>query len=95
LVERAQDWGWSSLWIRASGDAVGKSLLSSWPMAMPRNWTELVNRPQTESEEQALRRAVNRGTPFGSEAWQQRMVRRLGLEYTLRPRGRPKQPVPQ
>ena len=59
---------------------------------MPRNWVQLVNAPQTEAEEKALRRAVNRGTPFGSEAWQERIAGRLGLQYTLRPRGRPKKP---
>ena len=90
LVERAEEWRWSSLWVRGSGDAKTQSLLQSWPMAMPRNWRQLVNRPQTEAEEQALRRAVNRGTPFGSDAWQQRVIRRLGLAYTIRPRGRPK-----
>jgi putative transposase len=92
LADRAERWRWGSLWARVSGDAKTKSLLDRWPMPMPRDWTKLVNRPQTEAEETALRRAVNRGTPFGSDAWQERIARRLGLEYTLRPRGRPKKP---
>ena len=33
---------------------------------------------------------VQRGSPFGDSAWSDRTVRRLGLETTLRPRGRPK-----
>ena len=33
---------------------------------------------------------LNRGTPFGSSRWATRRARRLGLESTLRPRGRPK-----
>jgi hypothetical protein len=37
-----------------------------------------------------LRRSVARGLPYGSAAWTQRTARRLGLEYTLRPRGWPK-----
>jgi putative transposase len=90
LVERAEDWRWSSLWVRQFGVARSKSLLSEWPMAIPRNWLQLVNIPQTEAEEKALRQSVSRGTPFGSEAWQQRMAQRLGLDYTIRPRGRPK-----
>ena len=92
LADRAEQWPWASLWVRASGDAKTKSLLHSWPIPMPRNWVQLVNAPQTEAEEKALRRAVNRGTPFGSEAWQERIAGRLGLQYTLRPRGRPKKP---
>ena len=34
--------------------------------------------------------ACDRGCPFGDEAWSDRVVRRFGLETTLRPRGRPK-----
>ena len=37
-----------------------------------------------------LRRCVTRACPFGEAAWCDRMVRRLGLESTLRPQGRPK-----
>lgn len=90
LADRAEHWRWGSLGVRVSGDAKTKSLLHEWPMPMPRNWIQLVNTAQTEAEVKALRRAVIRGTPFGSEAWQERMARRLGLQYTLRPRGRPK-----
>jgi len=53
-----------------------------------------VNRAQTQAELEALRRSVNRGTPFGSVPWQVRTAKRLGLESTLRPRGRPKKKRP-
>jgi hypothetical protein len=46
--------------------------------------------PQTEAELAALRRCVQRGSPFGEGAWCDQIVRRLGLESTLRPQGRPK-----
>jgi putative transposase len=49
-----------------------------------------VNQPQSEREVEAVRRCVVRGQPFGSEVWQKQTARRLGLAYTLRPRGRPK-----
>ena len=42
------------------------------------------------AEEEALRRCVQRGAPFGSAGWVERMARRYGLHTTLRPRGRPK-----
>ena len=45
---------------------------------------------ETEAELAALRRSVVRGTPFGGEAWQERTAKRLGLESTLRARGRPR-----
>jgi putative transposase len=54
----------------------------------------MVNRPHTERELEALRRSVHRGAPFGSTAWQEQTARRLGLEFTLRSRGRPKKQSP-
>jgi putative transposase len=38
----------------------------------------------------ALRRSTQGGTPFGATAWQQATAKRLGLESTLRPPGRPR-----
>ena len=49
-----------------------------------------MNEPQTEAELEALRRSVVRGCRYGSERWVAGAVVRLGLESTLRPRGRPK-----
>jgi hypothetical protein len=40
----------------------------------------------------AIRRAIRRGSPLGSQARVEATAWRLGLESTLRPRGRPKQP---
>ena len=53
-------------------------------------WVEEVNVPHTEAELWALRRAVNRGCPFGDGFWSDQIACRLGLESTLRPHGRPK-----
>jgi putative transposase len=90
LVRRAENWRWSSLhrWIR--GNAEDQSLLSAWPLARRPSWVEHVNEPMTEGELSAIRRSVERGNPYGAESWSNRTVRRLGLETTLRPRGRPK-----
>jgi putative transposase len=40
----------------------------------------------------ALRRSADRGTPFGGNRWQKNTVTKLGLESTLRNRGRPRKP---
>ena len=90
LVERAEDWRWGSLRRRQHGDADQEAILTPGPSPLPRNWTELVNRPQTERELEALRRSVLRGSPFGPPAWQEKVARQLGLEWPLRSRGRPK-----
>ena len=90
LVTRAEDWQWSSTWRRGQDDSTLTAWLSEWPVAQPRDWVARVNRPQTASELEALRVSVQRGRPFGKEDWVRRMVRRFGMESTLRPRGRPK-----
>ena len=90
LVQRAEQWRWSSTWRRTFGDADAKALLSAWPLPIPPDWLDHVNRPQTEAELKSLRRAVRRGCPYGDDQWQDNAAIRLGLVHTLRPRGRPK-----
>jgi putative transposase len=90
LVQRAEDWRWGSLWRREHGTAEERGFLASWPVEMSRRWVEVVNAVQTQAEEEAVRRAIQRGRPVGSAAWVERAATRLGLERTLRPRGRPR-----
>jgi putative transposase len=94
LVPRAEDWRWSSLWRRLHGDEGPGRFLAAWPLPLPEDWVKQVNAPQTEAELEALRRALRRGSPFGSAAWQQQMADRQGLRHTLRPLGRPRKPLP-
>ena len=89
LVERSQDWRWGSLWVRTRGTPEQKQLLHDWPMDLPRDWTRLVNQPQTTAEEEAMRTNINRGRPLGNVAWQQSMARKLGLISCFRKPGRP------
>jgi putative transposase len=63
---------------------------SDWPVSRPANWVKEVNRVQSAAELEALRRSVQRGQPFGGEAWAKRTAKRLGLESTFRARGRPR-----
>ena len=56
----------------------------------PADWLETVSRPQTDEEVAALRLSIARGRPFGSKQWVKRIAEKLGLESTLRPRGRPR-----
>ena len=85
LVRRADGWPWSSL--RARSD---EPWLAKWPMDQPRDWVRRVNRAQSPAEEAALARSIQRGTPFGDDRWTRRTAIRLGLQSTIRPRGRPK-----
>ena len=60
------------------------------PVPRGKDWPRYVAQPQTDVELVALRRSVERGVPYGGETWQRRTIAALGLEATLRPRGRPK-----
>ena len=87
LVQEAAAWRWGSLWHRLhGGDA---ELLDDGPLVLPRRWRQHVQSPQTEAELDALRRSVVRGAPFGEASWQERTAKQLGLQSTLRARGRP------
>jgi putative transposase len=88
LTPRAEQWRWGSLWHRVH--LSGGNLLHDGPVPLPDNWVTYVNRPQMVGELAALRRSVIRGAPFGDPAWQIETAKRLGLEMTLRPRGRPR-----
>ncbi len=90
FVKRAEDWPWCSLHRWKFGTAAEKSLLSAWPLPRGPRWCAGVNAPLTQDELLALRHCVERGRPFGDDAWSGRIAHKLGLESTLRPRGRPK-----
>ncbi len=90
LVRRAEAWHWSSLWRRLRRSPEERALLSDWPLPTPKSWLQYVNQPQSEAELVALRRSLQRGQPFGDERWVRRTAEKLGLQSTLRPRGRPR-----
>ena len=90
LVQKAEEWRWGSLYRRTQGTPEEKSLLADSPVPLGKDWDKYVNQPQTKGELEAIRRSVKRGQPFGSEAWQQQVADRMGLEHTFRPRGRPR-----
>ena len=90
LARRAENWRWSSLWRATQGDREARCLLSAWPVRRPRTWVEQVNAPQTEAELAALRRSIQRGRPFGDDAWVAQAADQLDLTTTLRPCGRPR-----
>jgi putative transposase len=90
LVESADEWLWSSAWRYYHAGRSAKPLLAEWPIDRPHDWLRRVNRAETPAELDALRRSTRRSRPYGGAAWQERIVERLGLEWTVRARGRPR-----
>ena len=91
LAERTGQWPWSGEALR--GDAAA-SMFSEWPIPRPSDWTQWVESRWEEDELNSIRKSLNRGQPFGQDAWVQATARRLGLERTLRPQGRPTKLMP-
>jgi len=58
LVPRAEDWRWSSL--VTYGPAEDINILSPWPFPRPSAWLRDVNRPRSQSIEQAINRRLGR-----------------------------------
>jgi len=92
LVKKAQDWRWSSLWMREKGTKKQKALLSAWPVEKPLAYLKWLNTLQKDEEEklETIRYSIKKGKPFGGDSWIKRVAEKLGLGSTLKQRGRPK-----
>jgi REP-associated tyrosine transposase len=86
LAELAQAWRWSSAGLQTTGAPT----LDAGPVARPGSWLQYVNEPQTEAEVESLRECLRRGRPYGASPWMKETAQRLGIESSLRPRGRPR-----
>jgi len=90
LVQKAEDWRWSSLYIREKGDEKQKKILDQWPIDVPSNYLLLVNEPQTNEELELLKCSINKGKPYGGADWVGEMIKKFNLKSTLKNPGRPK-----
>ncbi len=90
LVKRAETWRWGSPWARMNRDATLSQWLRPWPVRCPRNWLADLNRLIGDEAVQQVQQSLQRGVPLGDSSWRNRTAMRLGLETTLRPRGRPR-----
>ena len=84
LVERVEEWRWSSV------GTSGSVSVHEWPMERPLAWRNWVNEGESCEQLSAVRRSVLKGQPYGSASWVERMVAQWNLGITLRERGRPR-----
>jgi putative transposase len=81
LVQHPWEWRWSSLrngW-----------MIKSWPVEPGMPISAWLKDSDSAERLELLRRSLRRGAPFGDEAWREETARVLGIESTLRRRGRP------
>jgi hypothetical protein len=80
----------AAFWARRQGNEELKAILSDWPIARPKDWVRLVNEALTDKEVEGIRACIARNRPYGDEAWQSVLAKRMGLLHTMRGEGRPK-----
>jgi putative transposase len=68
--------------------------LTQGPVALPADWTRRVHRGIDAKSLEAVYNSINRGRPLGDAEWIIKTAQKMGLEATLRKRGRP-QKVPE
>ena len=88
IVQDAADWPWSSYAVRQGRPSVFN--LTQGPVTLPPDWTQRVHREIDTKSLQALQSSINRSRPLGETEWIVKTARKMGLESTLRKRGRPK-----
>jgi putative transposase len=88
LVQRAEDWPWSSLH-RVPSRASPSIPLEPGPAPRGADWVEAVNAPMFETDVTRVRESIRRDRPLGDPTWTLRTASSLGLESSHRPRGRP------
>jgi putative transposase len=99
LVQHAGEYRWSSFACHGSGRA--DPLLDATPayealgdraVMRQRRWTAYVQQTPDADELADIRRSSETGLPYGQRSWLDRLSRRLKLDLTIRPRGRPRKP---
>jgi putative transposase len=97
MVERAGDYAWSSFAFHGEGRAdplldaaPGYDALAAYAAVRQRRWSAYVQQEAEEEELAAIRRSGETGLPYGEKTWVDRLCRRLKLDLTIRPRGRPR-----
>ena len=89
LVKDSCDWQYSSLAIRNGIEKQGLKIYKG-PVKLPAAWNKHVNIIPNEATDAALQNCINRGCPYGGKTWTNTISQMLGLESTLKPKGRPK-----
>jgi putative transposase len=81
LVDRAEEWAWSSASARCRKCNLIE--LAPWPIPQPTDWLDYVNQCPEDEELRAIRKSVRRSRPLGAPAWMEHQALKLDLGRTL------------
>jgi len=79
LVERAEDWPWSSLH-GASAGVAASIRLDAGPAPRGDGWVEAVNSPMIATEVARVRESIRRDRPLGHKIWTLATAKELRLQ---------------
>ena len=97
MVSAAGDYRWSSY--AAHGLGKVDELLdplpeyeatAAYPAVRCRRWSAYVHQTPPDAEAASIRRSNETGLPLGESNWVKRLAKKLNLDLTVRPRGRPR-----
>ena len=97
IVNRAEDYLHSSYRVHGLGEPsalvdrlITYEELSPYARVRLRRWDAKVHQPIEREMLRSIRRSATSGLPYGSRAWVKRLAKKLDLDLSIRPRGRPK-----
>jgi putative transposase len=100
IVKHGDDYPWSSYRVHGMGESnplvdelVAYQETAVHAKTRQSKWAERVHRPIEEATLQAIRRSTATGLPYGDAAWVKRLAKKLDLDLSIRPRGRPHKTV--
>ena len=92
LVDRAENWRWSSLWVKEKGNLEQKRMLAEWPIEIPKDYLSFVNERVSKELLDLLRETGRKGKPFGEDKWVKITAEKMGI--VVKQRGRPRKIIP-
>lgn len=84
LVQKSQDWEYSSLHLRLYGTPKQKKLLSTLPTTLSQHYLKEVNMLYNEDDLTDIRKSVQKGIPYGDEQWAKQFVEKKKQYYDTR-----------
>jgi putative transposase len=97
LVKRGEDYPWSSYRVHGLGESnplvdplISYQEISPYAGVRQAKWADRIHRPIEDETLQAIRRSATAGLPYGDQAWVKRLAKKLDLDLSIRPRGRPR-----
>ncbi|MEK9185137.1 MAG: transposase [Patescibacteria group bacterium] len=79
MVDRAEKWRWSSLWIREKGSSKQKKMLADWPIIIPENYLSFVNEQIPKELTDSIHDSLKKGNPFGEDIWMKITAEKMGI----------------